>query len=262
MNTDKIKLHYRYNLFYIISILSIVIIILLTTEWGNIPDLVRYITFGLTLTSLFLSLIVIIYTIFSNFTFSHTITNLQQASKIISESSEKMMDITKGLGDKLETIPSTMQDFGERYEKGQQELLKKLSDRSEPQESIPKETTTVGKDFVKKFLSSVSLFGSLILYLLHVAQSNQISFDYSKALDKLGLSSVDYWNGFMVATASSGLIDYTLKDYIVNMLDIDSNMSKQLRPTCEGKIKRFLKKYPHDEEMKDILDMIDGYFLV
>lgn len=68
-------------IFYITVILVVTIIILLTARWEEISELVKLITFGLTLTSLFLSLVAIIFSIFSNFSFTKSAANLYGALK-------------------------------------------------------------------------------------------------------------------------------------------------------------------------------------
>jgi len=126
MGDNKSQLHYHYNLFYIVGILFLVIIVLLTVKWGDIPDFVKYVTFGLTVTSLFLALIAIIYTIFSHFSFSRGISILQNASNVVSEATNKLTDVTAGLEEKVESLPTMIEEVGERVDKRHLELLQEL----------------------------------------------------------------------------------------------------------------------------------------
>lgn len=109
METNE-RLHYRYNFFYITVILVLTVILLITTEWGSIPQLVSMFSFGLTLTSLFLAFIAIIYSIVSNTNFSRYIGNLQEVSSSISESSQKIDDTANNLGERIKGLPIMIQE--------------------------------------------------------------------------------------------------------------------------------------------------------
>ena len=67
---------YKIHVFYILSILIAIIIILITVRWSEVPKLVDYITFALTVTSLALALLAIIYSMYSNTTLSETVSSI------------------------------------------------------------------------------------------------------------------------------------------------------------------------------------------
>ena len=83
-------LHPRFNLLYIVLILVLTIIFLIILQWGAVPEFVKYITFGLTIASLFLYLIAIISSIFFSKK-NNDLNRVSQApfSEIDKDSSEK-----------------------------------------------------------------------------------------------------------------------------------------------------------------------------
>ena len=90
---EKVKIH----IFYIISILISIIIVLVVVKWGTIEGLVGYIGFAATVTSLAVGILAIVYALYSNSTFSNSSAQLSQSSKEISQTSERFTSSIKDL---------------------------------------------------------------------------------------------------------------------------------------------------------------------
>ena len=71
---------YKIHTGYVFFILIAIIIGLVTVKWSEIPKLVDYLTFALTATSLALAVLAIVYAMYSNTSFSQTISTLDFAS--------------------------------------------------------------------------------------------------------------------------------------------------------------------------------------
>src|SRR5256885_13949970 len=100
---------YKIHAFYILTILIAVIIILLTIRWTGIPNLVEYITFALTLTSLVLAALAIIYAFYSNSSFSQNISTLNNVSRDVSDTAKELSKATNNLSLQIESIPSQLE---------------------------------------------------------------------------------------------------------------------------------------------------------
>ena len=67
---------HKAHFLYIVGILLAIIIILVTYKFGDNDKLIDYLKFGLTITSLFLALIAIIYSFISNSTISNNLSTI------------------------------------------------------------------------------------------------------------------------------------------------------------------------------------------
>jgi hypothetical protein len=110
---DKAKIHVG----YIISILVAIIITLLTVKWSEIPGLADYLTFALTVSSLCLAILAIIYSIYSNSSFTGNISSLEISSRSLLETSSDLSSVTEELNDRIQGIPDIMKTVGDKVEK-------------------------------------------------------------------------------------------------------------------------------------------------
>ena len=76
MNKD-----YKIHSFYILLILVSIIIGLVSVNWSQVPKLVEYITFALTVSSLILAILAIVYSVYSNSSISELMGEISIATK-------------------------------------------------------------------------------------------------------------------------------------------------------------------------------------
>lgn len=214
------KLHYRYNMAYLTIILLAIIICLITVKWGTIADLEKLLSFGLTLTSLFLALIAIIFAIFSNFSFSKSAISLQDASMKISGTTKELHSATNDIKEEIKKIPPSIEGLGTSFEKGQKELLDKLSKQEELKQSATTVLPSKGQSIQERFLAKSSYTGLIILYACKISKETSIPFK----LEELKLDR-DYSYGFLIACNAMDLVSYTLKNDIFTITKIDNVIS-------------------------------------
>ncbi|MFA5125339.1 MAG: hypothetical protein WC473_06005 [Patescibacteria group bacterium] len=251
MNENS-KLHYRYNLFYLLLISMIIIVALLTTEWGAIPNLASLISFGLTLTSLFLSLIAIIFAIFSNFSFSKSAGDLQTASSKICEATDKLQEATLGIEAKIEKIPTLIECLATNFQEGQEKLLSKISEQKVDYRE--KTVIEINGEVVSRFLKKCSYNGLLFLYSCKLAKDTRIAFK----IEDLKLDQ-SYTHGFMVACTSIGLIQFTEREKIYVITDVDTNLAEKIKDALQNQLAYLLtnhaKFFNKDTEDKRIQEL-------
>lgn len=254
------ELHYRYNIFYPILILLLSIIVLLTVKWGTIPDLAKLISFGLTLTSLFLALIAIVFAIFSNFSFTKSSSNLQDASNQISQTTEILRKATHGIEEKISNIPHLIEGIKVSVTETQERILERLS----TQEAIPKETIEVAdiqKDRIKSFLNFSSYVGLLGLYACQLSEESGFPINFKK-IRKFELLK-DYIYGYLVASSSFGILDFKRKEediFVKKLHDgVKENILQRIKETMNGLVKgnpEVFKIEIFNKELKEI----ENYF--
>ena len=190
---DSTALHYRYNFVYILALLILTIIGLVTVQWGAIPELAKLIAFGLTLSSLVLSLIAIVYTIFSNFSFSRSTTDLRDASSLISRATNTLADAAENLDKKYSKLPVLIEGVEKKVTEGQKELLERLPVAAKTA-VVPGEAPLPSKA-VDSFLEVASYTGLYALQACKLAKDAKVPIN----VDKLPQGDTKYMAGFLIA---------------------------------------------------------------
>lgn len=270
------ELHYRYNIIYLLIILSAVIVLLLTVQWGSIEDLTGYISFGLTLTSLFLSLIAIFFTVISNFTFSQNLGTLREATTSISNTSKNLAEMTAVLDAKLAEIPVLIRNVENKLDDTRKEIKQQAEQRVDTEKAPPvspqpleekntnaerKQKSTFTLPTGEFFLQASSLSGLQILYVTQKSFSTRISFDLKK-ICSLAKMDQNYSHGYLVASSAMGIVHFTLKDDIINVVSMVD--LPDLRDMLVSRINDLLKEDPalwkDDDPLNSRIMPIDKFF--
>jgi hypothetical protein len=99
---------YKIHTFYILLILISIIIGLITVKWSDIPKLVEYMTFALSVTSLVVGILAISYGVYSTSTFFQSSSAISTASTEITANSTQLTRTTEELARKVGEIPSLL----------------------------------------------------------------------------------------------------------------------------------------------------------
>lgn len=238
MDTKR-ELHYKYNFFYLTSILLIVIITLITVKLGRNEDLVKYFSFGLTLTSLFLALIAIVYAIISNTTFSQHLGTLRDVTQTVVNASESMSKMNSTLDSKIAEIPSLIHNVESKLDETQKDIKESLAQRSQVEE-VPSVTKSVENEsnkatFISSFLELSSFYGLLALYTAQIAYRTKKPFDILKVWTNETIDS-NYGFAYIVASSSAGILSHTSKDSMINVTFFDERVPN-LRDNLENWLK-------------------------
>jgi hypothetical protein len=218
--------------------------VLLTTKWGSITNLVELISFGLTLTSLFLSLVAIVFAIFSNFSFSKSSADLQEASHNISEASDELQKATVGIEQKISEIPVLIDCLNKNVETSHQEVMKMLSEKEELRK--PEGVAVVfEKDNIINFLSISSYSGLLSLLVCKFSKNTNTPFK----LEDLKLSRF-YSHGFLVACLAIGLLAYKRKNDMFTISSLNEIIESSIENSVDERIEYMCKKEQDPEKRK------------
>jgi ABC-type multidrug transport system fused ATPase/permease subunit len=264
MNDTK-ELHYRYNLIYGAIILLATIVVLLTVKWGCIQGLVDYISFGLTLTSLFLALIAIIYAIISNTTFSQHLGTLRSASQGVSEVAVGLNRVTTMLDSKIQELPTLIRNVESKLDETRKEI-REHTFKQDTSAAIPKGNppTPEGfdiKEFLSAFLKSTSFNGLLALYTAQLANSSKKPFDITKVWEGSPMNT-NYGYGYLIACSSVGFINHTTKDDMWSISYMSEDIPP-LRPMLLNWLREYVKDKPKitlESEEKASIIPIENYF--
>lgn len=262
MESKNIHLHYRYNLFYVTTFLLVSIILLLTVQLGNVPDVVSYISFGLTLTSLFLSLIAIIYSIVSNFSFTSNISSLRNASDTVTNSASKLTDITDELKRNLECIPGMISDVRDSVVNSHNEVMTAISESNAGVDESSRVSSSAS--ITDGFIELASASGAMILYSCHLSYVKDKPFSLPDLCEATHFFDQDYFYGFVVACSSMGLISYVRTKDIISVKKFNSNI-EDIKTVCETRVKKLAKDNPElfddeNELFKNSIGAIDEFF--
>jgi uncharacterized coiled-coil protein SlyX len=235
------KLHFLYNIAYIAIILIAIIVCLLTVKWGAITELEKLLSFGLTLTSLFLSLTAIGFAIFSNFGLSKSSSSIELASAKISKTTEGLRTATLDIKDEITKIPALLDALGNRFKEGQQEVLEKISKQAEFLPSASPSARVPTKKDIENFLGVSSYNGLLALYMCKLSNESSKPFKFEDfKLDK----DYDYAYGFLVACNAINFISYTYKDKIFNITEINKDISEKIHEILIERLNAIAEEHP------------------
>jgi hypothetical protein len=110
---------------------------------------------------------------------------------------------------------------------------------------------------VTSFYSKVSFGGLLAIYTLKVSMEKHMAFDLDDFAEKAYPISHDYFEGFIVACTSFGLLKYNQKGSIITVFEMDSLISSSLKE----EIYRFAEKEKENAEAwKNFIKDIEKYF--
>ncbi len=99
---------FKIHSYYIGGILVAIIVGLLTIQWGSIPDLSDRISFALTLASLLLAILAIVYSIMSSSSWAQTIGTLRGISDDVTVTTAELGEATANLREEIKSIPERL----------------------------------------------------------------------------------------------------------------------------------------------------------
>lgn len=231
---------YKVHTFYVILILVSIIIGLISVEWSKVPSLVDYITFALTLSSLILAGLAIVYSIYSNTSLSSSLaqisnaaTDVQGASKQISESNDRLKAEVEKLPLRLDQVDKNITNT--------HKVLKEFS-LSRERDSIPdtlneNEAKKINEDIVVNFMKTSSLTGIQALFIVELSYRTKTSFSFKEIINSIPDSpdNIDYWQAYIVATSCFELISY--QSDAQNRISIN-----YIHPTISSQIEKLTKQ--------------------
>ena len=247
----------RVHVSYIISILIFIIISLVTVNWSNIPKLVEYITFSLTLTSLVLAILAIIYSFLSNSSLSQTLGSLTNLSKIASQSSKELSYATEKLLDEVSIIPTRIQDVEGKLDQTHV-MLKEMGEQS----TKNVEATPVDKikdvDF-NAYLASSSFSGLMFTHICYIAEKQGKGFKLNELSEKISAFTLNYIQGYSIALKSCGLLTYKMSNDIISSVDINDLIGEKSLSEMKSRIKDHKDKKTK-EFFQENLEQVLSYF--
>ena len=253
----QIKTINKLHFLYITGILIAIIILLSTAKFGANDNLIAYLSFALTVTSLFLSLLAIIYAYISNSTFGDTISSLNKSSSDISNNAKNLESITKTLDDKFEKLPQFLKDLENKVDWTNAYLYDQY-ERSQviPQEPLDQE---IPQNYIDKFLNQSSTMGLYALYAVYLSWKNEKPFTLKQLYDNVELLSMEYTMGYLTSVSSFGV--FTILDYSDKWTITDFN-SRIADTITNAVIKRAKneKKKDKSDYLETQIDQIRKYF--
>jgi len=187
-------------------VLTAIIIVLLAVKWSDIENLANTLNFALTLTSLVLAVIAIIYAIVANSAFAGTVSHIDAAASNI-------RDMVKEIPEKLNVIVQKTSDV-------HQLIANAASPQAKPAAQPPHlaEENAAIRNFAiaitEEFLRASSWNGLKLLYVCRSCCERKVAFDLKQLCSLDGAMSYDYAMGYFVASASAQFFQFNTKDYI------------------------------------------------
>jgi len=187
------------HFFYVALILVLVIILLATRSWTDIPGFVRYLSVAATITSLVLALLAIIYAFISNSSVYQAIGHIEKASTdlnveigFLKSTTQSLQDNTAMIVDSVSKVPGRLDD-----------ISSKLNNLTTDTETKMPQTSSVVKD-VPSFIKHSSPNGQLLQYLCYLAKEQNKKISFTAMADQ---AQARYFLGYFVAMSAAGLIE-------------------------------------------------------
>lgn len=198
------ELHQRYW----IGILIVIIVLLASSLFYDIPNLGEKLVFALTLSSVLLALLAIYFTINFNNLFSDNVLKLLTINKEIKNSSSKLFEVNKKLDKKLNLIPDTLANIDERVKNTHQLIESKLSKKE------LKATKKDGYEKIEWNLEKYTYFYFRLpyismIYMYLIAKFYEVKKPLNeKNLKEMGFYQYETLLGFLFAISGLELINF------------------------------------------------------
>ena len=248
---DKLKIHGS----YIILILMAVIVVLATVQWATIPDLANYLTFALTLASMLLALLAIIYAYFSNSSLSKSTTMLEGSAREVRSASDEVKQATHLLQVHLASVPEDIRGLSSRVDQTYSAVAKLLQAPITP---LPSETRKVTDEFVRSYLEASSPLGILTLYACALANKKGVPLDLSTLSNRLNYGDDDYMMAYIIASAAAGVLTHQFMDDNVVIREIHplvAAVSKELYVGFHGRV----RNRDYQAWAANVLQIVEGF---
>lgn len=225
----------RMHMSYVIFMLSVVILVLVAVEWATIPNLAEIITFGLTVTSLVLAVLAIVYAYVSNASNADTISRLSTAAADVVRSADEVREATARLGQSVETLPVMISDVGERIDRASTAFKEATTQQTLPMPADAKAPRSA-EDHAKRFLSVASISGSMLLLACKKAVTTKKPMSLHDLSTKADLGDVQYLFGFLVASSGAGIVDWDGKIDAITVKALDEHISNNIEARLHLKL--------------------------
>ena len=255
---------------YILAILVAIIIVLITVEWSEIPQLVNYFSFALTFSSICLAIVAIVFSLYSNTAFSNNITSLDKTVSDINKTSEKLSLSTEKLYGEIKAIPKEIENFGSKLDETNKTLLNlKKQPIEEPRKVEHAEKNVLTEDeAVNNFYSTSSILSLLAINICYIAYKKGAGFVIKKINSELLQDSETYIEGFLVALDMLGIINHTKVDNIYTINSINEKFVSPINERLKERLEEVKKEESESDEKEfsmydwivDSVKGIDKYF--
>ncbi len=203
MKESKIKIHF----FYITFILICLIIALVTIKWKEIPNIIDYMTFAMTIASILLATLAIVYAFFSNSSFTKNIVSLNDSSKIISDASKIISKSSSELNKKIGDIPIILDKIDKKTDHTINKLNElKLLPLSES-ENFDIEIKEYDDKVIHNLLHKISANGLKTLLFIKFSYNYKKQFNLESTSNHFDISK-DYSYAFLMPLVSLGFLKY------------------------------------------------------
>ena len=218
MMEEKIPVYWA-----VIGGLVLIAIFDVTTKLGNKPDVIQYIGFAGTITSLVLGVIAIFYSIISNTRSSENIGELKGATKEISDGAKIVSSVADRINNSLHSIEEISQNINKKFDDLPGHIdkvdssVKELKELYETniQKSVSKENDielnkeNISEEFVLNFIERSSFSGLQFLYAAVLAKKKGIKVDIIKLNEVTKVVEdwpYQYFHGYLVGCFCADIV--------------------------------------------------------
>jgi hypothetical protein len=243
----------QYSFRYILLIAIIVIIYLSTVKFGANDELVKYLGFGLTITSLFVGLVAITQAFFAGNSLDKTIVVLDKSTQDMVETASDVKSIIQTLQVKVDQIPKQLNELNDKITSN---LIKTEIEKVEGANSS--KAIKVTKEQILEFLNNSSTNGVLAIYAAAKANDSKKTFNPNELF--LGADNVlpPYMFGYIVAARSFKVFKASFNGGEVGIFDSEI-ASNDIIPIMKKKIDG-LKIPTIKEQFFAMVKKIDEHF--
>lgn len=237
-NDEKGKVH----IYYISGLLIFIIIELITyvcVNNNNTDQIVGYISFASTISSLFLSVVAIIYAIVSNNQGEAQYQKIDGASDRISISVDKFSLMSESLSGSIDSILSKLDEIkvisSETKNAVSQNNQKRSTNSSSAPVKIDEKNTKLMQMLVERYVKAGSFYGNIVLLACILSNETKLRFKTSDIVP----DSSAYLYGYIIASTALGVVTTHVDD---NYIIVDSVSPFLLKEMLLKDIKEYIEK--------------------
>lgn len=259
MDTKLLKTHG----FYIILILILVIILLATLRFSGNTELVSYISFASTISSLFLAIIAIIYSFVSNNSLNQTIGQFSNITDQITKNANTISEATNNLDKKIEQIP----EYIKTVEKNTNETLGIVKDwainnsQTNPDPNEKDSSSELNNSQIESYLIQSSFAGKILLYACSISNSKNKEFNLSNLAE---VNMEDYLTGYLISSSALNLLEFEIntieKKRYYKVISLHEVISDKIKDTLYDNANEHDKDSPDEESWVNWIRLVEKLF--
>ena len=245
----------NYHYFYIIGFLIVIIIYLLSINLALNENVIPYISFAATLSSLLLAILAIILTFLSNSSSVNTLSLLKDSANVISEHSKGLSGISETIKNNLEIIPDVLKNMEKKIDCLPDKLIEfSFANTKQLKQNI----LNIDENIKEMYLDNSVYLNLFFLYAFYLSHKNKLPFNvkiHVKSMSDSGNIMLFYAAGIAQSAEALNLLKVNYDNHTLIITEYDDYIANNIKKKLENSIEKIVRDDRKIKIKNDVLDL-------